>query len=193
MRRRTYFISDTHFGHAKILEFEPINRPFKTIEGHDEFIVRQWNHYIRDCDIVYHMGDIGMKCSSAYMKKIFSQLNGTKILIRGNHDKYTDGSLYNLGFSAILQEAKVRINKKTIVKVSHYPYLETDLDQLEYVPAHPALRPVKENIWLLSGHSHGNTPKIDPEKKMINLCWDHWKRPVSAEEIINIIKDYNEK
>jgi calcineurin-like phosphoesterase family protein len=189
MKPRTFFISDTHFGHANILKFEPKNRPFKTIEEHDEKIVKTWNHYIRPFDVVYHMGDIGMKCTSEYMKSIFDRLNGVKILIRGNHDKYTDGSLYRLGFSAILQEAKVRINKNTIVKVSHYPYLEGELDQLDYVPNSPELRPTDEGMWLLHGHSHGNTPKIVRETKVINLCWDHWKKPVSVKEIIKIIKE----
>ncbi|MHA1669790.1 MAG: metallophosphoesterase [Promethearchaeota archaeon] len=186
MKRRVYFISDTHFGHANILKFEPVNRPFKTIEDHDRAIIRQWNHYIKDTDIVYHMGDIGMKCRSEYMKKIFDQLNGIKILIRGNHDKYTDSAIHWLGFTTIVQEAKIRLNKHRIVKVSHYPYLETEKG-LDYVPAYPELRPTDEGIWLLHGHSHGNSPMIVPEKKMINLCWDHWKRPVSAEELISII------
>ena len=30
-----FVISDTHFGHSKILDFEKESRPFATIEEHD--------------------------------------------------------------------------------------------------------------------------------------------------------------
>ena len=189
MKINTWIISDTHFGHENILKFEPINRPYKTIEEHDIKIIKQWNHYIKPTDVVYHLGDIGMKCTKTYMKDIFKQLNGTKILVRGNHDKYTDGSIYELGFSAILQEAKLKIGKKTIIKLSHYPYIEAELDQLEYTPRYPELRPAKEDMWLVHGHSHGNTPQIDVALKQINICWDHWHRPVRTEEILKIIQE----
>ena len=33
----TYILSDTHFGHKKILDFERFN--FKSIEEHDDFII----------------------------------------------------------------------------------------------------------------------------------------------------------
>jgi calcineurin-like phosphoesterase family protein len=33
---RVFIISDTHFGHSKVIEFEQEHRPFKTIQDHDD-------------------------------------------------------------------------------------------------------------------------------------------------------------
>lgn len=81
----TFIIGDTHFGHAKILEFEAAARPFTTIEEHDEELVRRWNSVVTHGDKVWHLGDV------LFGEKSFvhlSRLNGRKSLILGNHDKY---------------------------------------------------------------------------------------------------------
>lgn len=80
-----FFISDTHFGHKNIIQFEPMHRPFKTIGEHDAELIRRWNSVVTPKDMVYHLGDF------AFSKKALeyaAQLNGKKILIMGNHDCY---------------------------------------------------------------------------------------------------------
>lgn len=83
----TWFISDTHFGHANILTFKdnegkPI-RPFISVEDMDETMVENWNSLIKPKDRVYHLGDVVMnrRCLA-----ILERLNGRKVLIKGNHD-----------------------------------------------------------------------------------------------------------
>lgn len=80
-----FFISDTHFGHVNILTFEPVFRPFKTIEEHDEVLVSNWNKTVKKGDIVYHLGDFTL---SEDRIQIANRLNGDKRLILGNHDKF---------------------------------------------------------------------------------------------------------
>ena len=54
----TYFISDLHLGHRKILEYSPA-RGGKTIDEHDEWLVSQWNSVVRNKkDLVWVLGDI---------------------------------------------------------------------------------------------------------------------------------------
>ena len=40
---KRYLIADTHFGHARIMEYE--NRPFASVEDMDVKIIENWNRY----------------------------------------------------------------------------------------------------------------------------------------------------
>lgn len=85
----TWLIGDTHFGHANILKFRrkdgtPL-RPHSTIEEHDQALIDNWNSVVSPKDKVYHLGDVGFFNVTKF-DLVFSQLNGTKVLIKGNHD-----------------------------------------------------------------------------------------------------------
>lgn len=83
-----FVTSDTHFGHAKMIDFLRPNgellRPFASCEEMDETIIERWNKKVGKRDTVYHLGDVVIPRASL---KLFSRLNGRKILIRGNHDQ----------------------------------------------------------------------------------------------------------
>ena len=83
--KETWFISDTHFGHKNILEYEKEARPFETVEGMNETIIERWNKVVGDKDTVYHLGDF---CFGKSSIAIASRLNGRKLLVLGNHDTY---------------------------------------------------------------------------------------------------------
>ena len=51
-----FYISDLHFGHKNALSFD--NRPFTTIEEHDNLIINNWNEVVNIDDDVYILGDI---------------------------------------------------------------------------------------------------------------------------------------
>jgi Predicted phosphoesterase or phosphohydrolase len=80
-----WFTSDTHWGHANILKYD--NRPFATIEEHDEELVRRWNAVVSPGDVVYHLGDVAWHKKAIDTDILLARLHGTKILITGNHDK----------------------------------------------------------------------------------------------------------
>lgn len=82
-----FVISDTHFGHANILNFmkddgTPLRR-FESVEEMDEHMVACWNSVVRPQDHVYHLGDVAMKQDCIDTVK---RCNGHKRLVRGNHD-----------------------------------------------------------------------------------------------------------
>jgi len=79
-----YFTSDTHWGHANILEYD--QRPFATIAEHDEALVQYWNETVKPGDVVYHLGDVAWRQSAEEIDRLLHRLHGTKILITGNHD-----------------------------------------------------------------------------------------------------------
>jgi calcineurin-like phosphoesterase family protein len=80
-----FFVSDTHFGHKAVLQFESKARPFDTIEQHDEQIITNWNSVVTKRDVVIHLGDV-IFSGSANFKNILGRLNGIKRLVAGNHD-----------------------------------------------------------------------------------------------------------
>ena len=83
-----WLISDTHFNHANIIKY--CDRPFKTINEMDWYMVERWNSVVKPQDHVYHLGDVYMKASKGYMDNLLSMLNGKKRLILGNHDNGKD-------------------------------------------------------------------------------------------------------
>ena len=81
---KNYFISDPHFGHHNILKFLDNNgkltREFKSIEEHDNEIIKNINAVVRPCDKLFILGDVAMnrKCISTLDRIITKK----KILIR---------------------------------------------------------------------------------------------------------------
>lgn len=83
---KTMFISDLHFGHKNVLSFD--NRPFSTIEEHDQKLIENWNKRVSADDSVWILGDISFHGPKKTLE-ILKQLNGHKYLIKGNHDWQT--------------------------------------------------------------------------------------------------------
>lgn len=81
----TWFISDTHFGHKNILEYEKEARPFSTLEEMHEVMIERWNNTVKPNDIIYHLGDFAF---GKHWVAIAKHLQGKKRLIMGNHDTY---------------------------------------------------------------------------------------------------------
>lgn len=80
----TFFTSDTHFAHAAIIEY--CNRPFANVEEMDRELVRRWNARVQPGDTVYHLGDFAFG-PVENVGKYLAMLNGSVILVRGNHDR----------------------------------------------------------------------------------------------------------
>ena len=78
------YIADLHFGHKNCLAFD--NRPFKTIEEHDEEIIRRWNEKVGIDEDVWILGDVSWYNVTKTIELI-ERLNGNKHLCIGNHDK----------------------------------------------------------------------------------------------------------
>lgn len=93
-----FFTSDLHFGHENCLAFD--NREFKTIEEHDEYLIKVWNEKVGPCDEVWILGDVSWYNVTKTVE-ILNRLNGIKNLCIGNHDK---GYLKNKDFRDCFKE-----------------------------------------------------------------------------------------
>ena len=137
---RKLYISDTHFGHANVLKLD--ERPFDSIEQHDEELIHRWNDTVLKSDDVYIVGDFCWKKTKEWPQYL-EKLNGKKHLILGNHDGKSISDIApetRKYFESIdtLKEIKDGDNK---VILCHYP-----------IPfyRHSHLK----NVYMLCGHVH---------------------------------------
>ena len=113
-----YFIADLHFGHQNALAYD--NRPFKTIEEHDNIIIKNWNDTVGIDDDVYILGDISWYNVTRTIEIIHS-LNGIKHLIMGNHDaKLIKNKDLQKEFVEFTNYKELSYNDKGII-LCHYP------------------------------------------------------------------------
>jgi calcineurin-like phosphoesterase family protein len=156
----TWFTSDTHFGHKNIIEY--CNRPFRDPFHMNEAIVGMWNDMVAPGDIVYHLGDVALGKLDESLPYV-GRLNGTKILVPGNHDrvwnhwphkspekraKFMD--MYAEVFQGISLEDHMAVSiDGQDVLMSHLPYDGDSQEEERY----GNLRPVG-NLPLIHGHIH---------------------------------------
>lgn len=137
-----FFTSDTHFNHDFVRKI--CNRPYSTIEEHDQKLIENWNSVIGIDDTVFHLGDFCFGGAPKW-KEIINQLNGHIYLIRGNHDdKNLSANVINL-FEGVFYQAKLLVDNR-IVYLNHFPFL---------CFAHGDINTYKDNYAIqLFGHIH---------------------------------------
>lgn len=134
-----FIISDTHFNHTNIIKY--CNRPFKSVEEMNKAIIKNWNETVSNRDVVIHLGDVALG-SKEETKKIIQQLNGRKILIKGNHDNWTDEFYKECGFEY----------------VSRYPIVWNDFYLLSHAPLQLSETTPYYNYY---GHVHNDEKYIE--------------------------------
>jgi len=170
-----WFSSDMHLGHAGVIKF--CNRPFETVEEMDEAIVDKWNKTVRGTERVYVLGDVSFHNPKVGVP-LLRRLNGEKILVLGNHDKYSMTQYRQAGFVHICNETVIPMLGRR-VRMSHFPYLpRPEENEPDHEMRYPHLRPRRDgNEFLLCGHVHD---RWKTRERMVNVGTDVWNfRPVS--------------
>lgn len=116
MRKQIFFTSDWHIGHANSIKFD--KRPYKDLDEMHEALVSNFNKQVPVDGVTYFLGDM-VTHGSEITKTVIDQLNGLKILIRGNHDKGVD-ACYNVGFDVVMNSGSVIIANE-LVTLTHCP------------------------------------------------------------------------
>ncbi len=164
-----FFTADHHFGHKNIIKFA--DRPWHDRDTMDEELIAIWNATVPEDGVVMYGGDFSFRGTGETME-ILARLNGTKHLIRGNHDKHMQ-----LGV------------EKFFTSVSDYSYLAIDELRQHIALFHYALRTwegMHYGSWQLHGHSHG---KLQPIGLQLDIGIDnaakilHQYRPFTLMEI----------
>lgn len=161
---RVFVISDTHFGHRKIIDIEPVYRPFATIEEHDLALVERWNATVKPKDTVWHLGDVFMGGQENH--SILGKLNGIKRLVLGNHDIYPL-EIYQKYFGKIFGAVKLRGCILT------------------HIPVHPSQLETRY-VANLHGHLHGK--KIDDKRYICVSVEQIALTPILLDEVLHSIK-----
>lgn len=115
-RKPIFFTSDWHIGHANSIKFD--NRPFKDTDEMHEVLIRRFNAQVPENGITYFLGDMATG-PTELIHSVISRLNGTKVVIVGNHDKATT-SMYNCGFDVVLNTATIYVCGQKVT-MSHCP------------------------------------------------------------------------
>jgi len=173
-----YFTSDLHIGHDRDFIWE--ERGFSSVEEHDKEILKRWNEVVKPEDTVYILGDLALGQNENEWDNIFYDLNGNIFFIQGNHDTNRRISIYQARYIMnYLGAASFWKYGKKSFYLSHYPTLVANKDD-------------KKFLWNLSGHTHSKNKFEYGQYHVYNVAVDaHNCYPVSIEEIIKDIKNYN--
>ena len=165
-----WFTSDTHFGHNNIIYYD--KRPFKTIAEHDRELITRWNSVVSLDDEVYHLGDFCLHRSREIVDSILSQLNGIKMLVKGNHDSKAVTKSPHWLFVTHYHEMVV---DNQHICLQHYRKMKWNKDN--------------EGSWMLHGHSHGASSAAYNILDIGTMLWNY--TPISFEMVRSGMKENN--
>lgn len=123
----TWITSDLHFGHKNIMNFCPDSRSrFRNdVDYMNEAMVREWNDLIEPSDLVYILGDVAFLPAQKAAETV-NRLNGTKILVEGNHDrKALNDPTFRKCFKEVHKYLDINYDGTKVV-MFHYPIAEWD-------------------------------------------------------------------
>lgn len=166
-----YWTADQHFGHDKILEY--CRRPFKNTQRATREKVKRHNSVVGEDDTVWHLGDIAMAGAdrATYVEHLLRRLNGTHILILGNHDQIAAMKFVDIGFRSVHTSFEMEIEGYKVV-MAHDPSIWNVISNMDPLPI------------FLHGHIH-NLWKSIKDKRIVNVGVDVWDfYPVSFKQIL---------
>lgn len=170
MSKNTWLISDTHFGHSKILTFTDSNTGklirgdhFSSVTEMNEHMVERWNSVVKPNDTVYHLGDVFFGDRNEFYQ-LWNRLNGTKELIIGNHDdiKFLASGMF---FSKVHMW---KIIPDFNFLLSHIPLHESNL-KIHYSEKYTEgdVGVTQKQFLNLHGHTHQNG---SPDGPYLSTC-----------------------
>lgn len=170
----TFFASDMHFNHVNIIKY--CNRPFNNIQEMNIALVEGWNQTVEPDDMVFILGDI---CRPRHYQTVtwwLRQLNGQKVILKGNHDR---GLYY-----AYLELDNIILTAK---------YMKLNTEAFDFYLVHdPVEAPIWWSDWVIHGHIHDKRPLVTLDTNLINVSVDVTGFvPISLSDIIRQMVEAN--
>lgn len=174
---KVFFTSDLHCYHKNIIKY--CNRPFDSVEEMNQTIIDNWNRVVPEDGITFVLGDCVFGGKEKW-SKIFSQLNGIKYLIRGNHDgNFTSRDIFTAEYDFKL--INVMFDDKCpeqYIFACHYPMISWPH--------------MEKGSWMVYGHIHtvnGETSfkdKLSPSQYDVGVDNNNFT-PVSFQQVKEMI------
>ena len=169
-----YLTSDNHFYHTRIIKYS--NRPFENVDEMNIKMIENWNSVVSKNDLVIHLGDFAL-AHFDISKNILENLNGHKIIIKGNHDRSIKW-LLRLGFNRAYKSLSFENTKYGKLLFIHNPKKVSN---------------DKENYYNFIIHGHIHEKKLSDFdysefkniKKYINVSVEQFNyKPIKISEIL---------
>lgn len=180
MSDNVWFTSDTHYFHARIMEFCPNTRRGADADEMTELAIQAHNYQVKPGDRVYHGGDFCFR-SKEHIEKVLKRLNGQIHLVLGNHDKHiAKNDALRAMFASVSVEKRVTIGDNQFF-ISHAP-------KAEWVDCH-------KGVYHLHGHTHGNTKNLEYQQRFrfmdigIDARNDNLMYPWHIDEVLRKLKN----
>jgi calcineurin-like phosphoesterase family protein len=192
---KVFITSDVHFNHLRILQYCPHRGGPETnwdkVALMNELIIKNWNSVVFPDDEVYILGDVAMG-QIEKAPALISRLNGTKYLVKGNHDKtltkeQPDGSRYSDGLFEWVKEVHEMSfavdGKKHMLFMSHYP--------------HASWNGMNKGAIMLHGHLHGGKCEVTGRIMDVGMDTNNLS-PYTLDEVVrkmltvNVIRDHHD-
>lgn len=161
MQNNIWLITDTHFGHDKMVEY--CGRPV----DHSERILKNLA-MVRPGDTLIHLGDFCIGNDENWARQFVQATPGVhRILVRGNHDRKSDNWYLNNGFDFVCQAFRNKYFGKNLL--------------FTHIPQENIFETIDHNIH---GHFHNaDHRRTEPELQAI---YDHVFHKLLAIEYTNL-------
>jgi len=175
-----HFYSDPHFHHENIIKYA--DRPFANVEEMNAVLIQRYNDAVSPEQTVLWLGDCAMPMGR--FPEILNKLNGSKILVLGNHDK-SESTMARLGFDLVLDRVYLHIEDRSCLCI-HYPYADQEHAKgkdVRYLERRP--KRVKGQV-LIHGHTHSKKKR---DGNSIHVGVDAWYyRPVTINQVRELVR-----
>ena len=200
-----WFTSDLHLGHENVAI---VHRGARSVEQHDQVIVRNLMSRLRSGDDLYVLGDLslGRKCDIDHAVALLAPVSKRvgyrhMYLVRGNHDPKARWATLRLAevFSTITDSMVLQVNDMPRpLTLTHYPSTQVaNMVARTGVPADCSSNAFDPKVLygkaltrdethiLLYGHTHDHAPTRPEWGSLdINVGVDAWGyQPVSLDQI----------